>query len=343
MRSWKWVFEILVVFLLVVSIYHRVLGWLVGLIVRKSLGGKSVAPRSFNIHFDWIAVRLGLDMFEIVVDNFQFRNPPSANTKKYQVHENFVRIKQLRLSVCPHRLVEALVSGGTSIKIYEITVDGIEINLEKVDDHNVFNFQEALKPPARTENKKVDTSKKSGPVSGAGTIGGNDDGENSDKTANEGKDDADNESEGFVCPKIELSRLVIYDLVLRAKDMVSSGAGALLRVAGDNQLNTIRCPLFLMDRKELTSPPARSKGNRRPKDLDKLVECIAMKFVRVLLKTNGAVLSVLMLTAGFSSFLGLFQLLMRKLQPPKLSKASKDKLRLKKLEAKTKKLLSFKF
>jgi hypothetical protein len=290
-RLGRWTIEVTVLLALVITIFHRFLGWLLGVLLRRALGGNSTDPSAFNFRFKWIALRAGLDVIEVLVDNFEWKNPP--NFKKY---ENFLKIRQVRISVCPRKLLDAIIT-GSSIRVYEIIIDGVEINLEKNKDGTVFNFQEALKAPGHNDVA-----------------------------------DAKEEAEDSSAPlRLEVSRLIIFNLVLHAKDIIAAGA---LRTTGDNELNTVRSPFFMMDRSELTlRPSSRTRGgHRRPMEIDKLVETVALKFVRVLLQTNGLAVSGLLMTAGFSSFLNLFKMTQR-------NKKNHEKRRLQQLQLKANKLL----
>jgi hypothetical protein len=315
MSSWilvgRWTLNVLVAVAMFASVYHRILGYLLGLILRRLLGGRISAPRSFNITINWVALRIGFDVLEVVVDNFEWVNPLSSNNRKYQLHKHFVRVKHLRVSACPTRLLRFLLYRDSSIKVHEISVDGIEVNLEKMEDGLVYNFQEAVKlPELSTSNKQKNPHY-----------------ESNSSSSTSSNEHPDTPTGGIIIPRIELSRLVVSDLIIHDRGLVPTAMG-------DNEATTLKCPIFFMNRQELMSSQRQARGiedgansvRLRPVRADKLGISIVLKLVLLLVDTNKLALSALLSSGGASLALGLIQeldQLMKKLR--KLSSRKKNK------------------
>jgi hypothetical protein len=139
----------------ILAVLHRVLAFIVNSYIQTTL---TTTKKSFDIHIDWISLRIGLDRNEIVINGISFKNPPPFNYSKDFVHINEVRVVFSLKSVIDifikqifdeksiaYAVIDYFVKvKATSLRLYSIDIVGMSICIEKGKDSNELNLWAAL-------------------------------------------------------------------------------------------------------------------------------------------------------------------------------------------------------
>ncbi len=108
------------------SYLHRIFGFIAGSILREILGtNKTPGNGKFNIHFDYIAFRLGLDCNQIVIANVKW-----LNTDVFKHTPYFLNIKEIVVSFDIMSVLNIFVFGDktTPIIIHEIVINSVKVS-----------------------------------------------------------------------------------------------------------------------------------------------------------------------------------------------------------------------
>ena len=111
--------------LVLITVSHRIVGYLFGLAVRYKLG---TSLGAFQVDFEWIAIRLGFDRSEVVLHNIKWHNPPIFRETPYfcSIEEVVVRFDFLSC-------IGAIIFDKSYVaKIVSIEVDNVEVYIEKL-------------------------------------------------------------------------------------------------------------------------------------------------------------------------------------------------------------------
>lgn len=111
-----------VVLILITFTIHRLLGFLVGTIIRYYLNDNS---GKYDIHVEWLSLRL-IDKNELILSNIYWKNPPNYQSP-FLLH---VR----EASVTFDLNIYTIIRDKNILKFNEIVLDGIEIYFEKPSD-----------------------------------------------------------------------------------------------------------------------------------------------------------------------------------------------------------------
>ena len=111
--------------LVLITVSHRIIGYLFGLVVRYKLG---TANGAFQVDFQWIAVRIGFDRSEVVLHNIKWHNPPLfIETPHFcTIEEVVVRFDLLSC------IGSLLFDKRYVAKIFFIEIDNAEVYIEKL-------------------------------------------------------------------------------------------------------------------------------------------------------------------------------------------------------------------
>ena len=111
--------------LVLITISHRIVGYLFGLAVRYKLG---TASGAFQVDFQWIAIRIGFDRSEVVLHNIKWYNPPLfIETPHFcTIEEVVVRFDLLSC------LGALLFDRRYVAKIFFVEIDNAEVYIEKL-------------------------------------------------------------------------------------------------------------------------------------------------------------------------------------------------------------------
>jgi hypothetical protein len=85
----------------------------------------STPTGAFNMNFDWISLRLGLDESEIVLKNFIWKNPAIFKKSPY-----FVKVQRLGIRFQLESVFRA-IKNNTSIDVSEVEIDGVSVYIER--------------------------------------------------------------------------------------------------------------------------------------------------------------------------------------------------------------------
>lgn len=80
---------------------------------------------AFNLNFDWISLRLGLDESEIVLKNFIWKNPDIFSKSPY-----FVKVQRMGIRFQPETVISA-IRNITPIEVSEVEIDGVSVYIER--------------------------------------------------------------------------------------------------------------------------------------------------------------------------------------------------------------------
>ena len=131
--------EIVVITVLLLLYTHRVLGYILGVYLRRKLDGDRTGK--FAFYFDWIALRCGLDSNSIVFHGVTWRNPVLFKNTPY-----LLRIDEISIVVDIMSIYTA-VRYNTSIRIKEIRFSKVTLYIEKLSERAVLEAgtQERIK------------------------------------------------------------------------------------------------------------------------------------------------------------------------------------------------------
>ncbi len=120
------------------STLHRIFGYIAGVVLRQILGtSNTVGNGKFNIHFKYIAFRLGLDKNQIIIADVVW-----YNTEAYKSTPYFLKIEEISLTFDIISLYKNIMSRPddasknipveiTPIIMNEIMISGVHIHIEK--------------------------------------------------------------------------------------------------------------------------------------------------------------------------------------------------------------------
>lgn len=121
------VLYIAVSFLVISLFIHRLLGAIVGIILRSYLR-KSVVNKTgrYDIHFGWISYRGIFDLNQILIRDFMWRNPPEFEKTPY-----LIRCKAIAISFSLPVLINMILNNFNKIVLGEILIDSLEVYFER--------------------------------------------------------------------------------------------------------------------------------------------------------------------------------------------------------------------
>lgn len=122
--------EVLVVIIALWLYTHRVLGYALGLYLRHKLDPAHTGQ--FAFHFEWIALRLGLDQNMVVVHGAEWRNPGAFRNTPY-----LLRIDEASV-VFDVMSIYSAVTSNTPIRIKEIRFNTVKLHLEKLSEESLL-------------------------------------------------------------------------------------------------------------------------------------------------------------------------------------------------------------
>jgi hypothetical protein len=128
--------------------YHRLVGYLLGLYLRGILDREG--DGKFNLHFNWVAFRLGLDCNEIIIHGLTWRNPAQYHHTPY-----LLNIDEISFRVNISSVIRAIRDKKKySIRIGEIRLNKSRIHMEKAP-YNVTVFTEKVDENGVKRKEKV--------------------------------------------------------------------------------------------------------------------------------------------------------------------------------------------
>mmetsp|Transcript_55096 Transcript_55096/g.108809 ORF Transcript_55096/g.108809 Transcript_55096/m.108809 type:complete len:824 (+) Transcript_55096:48-2519(+) len=154
--------EVIVIIAAILTYSHRVLGYALGLYLRSMLDRDHTGK--FAFHFEWIALRLGLDQNMIVIKGIEWRNPPMFRNTPY-----LLRIDEVSFTVDAMSVYNAFTSKGKeAIRVNEIRFNKVYLHIEKlaakIDKHRSLEpaegkdkEKEKLSPSRRESLAKCDS------------------------------------------------------------------------------------------------------------------------------------------------------------------------------------------
>eukprot|EP01038_Epipyxis_sp_PR26KG_P015046 gene15046-20245_t len=153
--------EVLIVVGLVALVAHRLVGTLVGYLIRSNLGCNPPETEKFNISIGWISLRLGLDHNEIVIADILWKN-----TTRFDKSPYFIRIKEISIVIDIWSIYPALFSKNNndeliekSVIIEEIKIDYVDIHVEKsTDSDHSLSVWSALGAETPEQEKSILTT-----------------------------------------------------------------------------------------------------------------------------------------------------------------------------------------
>jgi hypothetical protein len=116
--------EVVVIVAALLAYTHRVLGYALGWYLRNKLD--PTRSGKFNFHFDWIALRLGLDHNMLVISGVEWRNPPMFKHTPY-----LLRISEISVVVDAMSVYRA-IKNNEAIRVKEIRFNKVVLHMEKL-------------------------------------------------------------------------------------------------------------------------------------------------------------------------------------------------------------------
>jgi hypothetical protein len=116
--------EVVVIVIALLAYTHRVLGYALGWYLRSKLD--PTRSGKFNFHFDWIALRLGLDQNMLVLSGVEWRNPPGFKHTPY-----LLRISEISFVVDAMSVYRA-IKNNEAIRVKEIRFNKVVLHMEKL-------------------------------------------------------------------------------------------------------------------------------------------------------------------------------------------------------------------
>jgi hypothetical protein len=149
-QGFRWIcYTQTVLFLGVFFVFlHRMLGKGLTMLLQSIMMTPS---GGYNMSFNWLSLRLGLDESEIVLKDFVWHNTPQFTESPF-----FVKVKRLAIRFNPNTFVNAVLK-GTPISVTDIDIDGVVVYIER---HAVYglNLWACLGADNQKSDNKIESS-----------------------------------------------------------------------------------------------------------------------------------------------------------------------------------------
>lgn len=293
---------------------HRVVGYILGLILRVVLrkSFQAASDGKFEIYIGWVSYRGFLDRNQLVISNIMWLNPPEFRKSPY-----LLRCRELSVSFNFWDMVDT-IRYLKAIKFEEIVIDSLEVYFERVttdSTENSLNIWAAIgvkdkdseksmlrgvimgiwqaiinrmkKPFSQSEGSNIDYDLLDGEdtLNEDATVVGDesvteDEPKSPRSLAMLKKTESGNKKTPL--PTVEFHRLLVVDLRAHPLDLLASKHSSV----GYKKSNNIYIKLFYMHRHDVTGKPRRKGGPRVALPADEFGDKFGDAFGAALVSNN---------------------------------------------------------